>query len=256
MQRPTIDDSGLVRALEELEALDDAIDERENLYQAYLDNEKTARKLGTEPAKSLHEAKYTSAAGEHLAGQAGMNAGEVIRLLKRLQARRRILLGRVVEEGFPLRRWVGHGDSFYQVTPSTASKQDRGPYTLYEIPHTSRKWMVPGEDPEITSRRTAYAAFYNSVGRQKIAIISSIMAMPLLFYGVLNLSGVSGPWPSVWGFWLCSCWCCVTVPGHCSTVSRIRRAPSFRPLWRLCPTAANAGPRTMPSNTVPLQDGR
>ena len=189
MQRPTIDDSGLVRALEELEALDDAIDERENLYRAYLDNERTARKLGADPAESLHEAKYTSATGEHLVQQAGTKAGEIARLLKRLQARRRILLGRLVDEGFPLRRWVGHGDSFYQVTPSTASKQDRGPYTLYEIPHTSRKWMVPGEDPEITSRRTAYAAFYNSVGRQKIAIISSVMAMPLLFYGVLNLSG-------------------------------------------------------------------
>ena len=187
MQDRTIDDSGLVRTLEELEALDEAIAERENLYQAYLDNGRTARKLGTEPVESLHEAKYTSATGKHLASQAGMKAEEVARLLKRLQARRRILLGQLVEGGFPLGRWVGHGDNFYQVIPSTASEQDRGPYTLYEVPKTGREWMVPEEAPEITSRRVAYAAFYNSVEHQKLAIISSVIAMPLLSYGVPSL---------------------------------------------------------------------
>ena len=114
--------------------------------------------------------------------RAGTKATGAARELRKLQARKRLLLGNLARAGFPSSRWIGHGDDYYQPRPSKASEEARGPYQLYRIPKASREQILAGEGPEITTRRIVYTRLYDRSMLRGHAIV----ATPLGSYGLLT----------------------------------------------------------------------
>lgn len=129
-----------------------------------------------------HEDQHSPAHALRTNDFAGTRATGAARELRKLQARKRLLLGNLARAGFSRSRWIGHGDDYYQLRPSKASREARGPYRLYRIPKAHREQILVGEDPEITTQRIAYTGLYNrSMLRGHV-----IVATPLGSYGLLT----------------------------------------------------------------------